>query len=111
MLKLNAALQAWNTTAFAPTLKAGLEVLAPASLPLHEGVSQAGMVDDKPITATVLSSREREGAVETKVGVFFTEIVINCGCGDDPMPINAYCELLISIDKVTAEATITVVTD
>lgn len=111
MLKLDAALQAWNTAAFAPTLKAELEGLAPASLPLHLGVSQAGMVDDKPITATVLGSRDVGEAIEVKVGVFFTEIVINCGCGDDPMPINAYCELLICIDKVTAEATITVVTD
>jgi hypothetical protein len=111
MLILDEALRAWNTAAFAPTLKAELEALAPASLPLHLGVSQAGFVDDKAITATVLNSRDGEGAIETKVGVFFTEIVINCGCGDDPMPINAYCELLISIDKVTAEATITVVTD
>ena len=111
MLKLNAALQAWNTTAFEPTLKACLEALAPTSLPLHLGVSQAGFVDDKALTATILNSRDRDGAIETKVGVFFTEIVINCGCGDDPMPINAYCELLISIDKLSAEATITVVTD
>jgi hypothetical protein len=111
MLTLHEALQAWNTTAFAQTLKAELEALEPASLPLHLGVSQAGMVDDKAITATVLSSRDGDGAVEARAGVFFTEIVINCGCGDDPMPINAYCELLISIDKVTAEATITVVTD
>lgn len=109
MLILHKSLPAWDTKAFSPTLKAELEAFEPSSLPLHLGVSQAGMVDDKAITVTVLNSRDAGGIIEAKVGVFFTEIVINCGCGDDPMPINAYCELLISIDKVTAEATITVV--
>lgn len=111
MLILTAALQAWNTTSFAATLKAELEALAASDLPLHQGVSQAGMVDAAPITVTVFSSEETEQSLATRVGVFFTEIVINCGCGDDPMPINAYCELLIGIDKLTAEATVTVVTD
>lgn len=111
MLKLNAALLAWNTAAFKPTLKACLEALAPASLPLHLGVSQAGFVGDEALTATILNSRDGGDAIEARVGVFFTEIVINCGCGDDPMLINAYCELLISIDKVSAGATVTVVTD
>ncbi|WP_126452501.1 glucosamine--fructose-6-phosphate aminotransferase [Sulfuriflexus mobilis] len=104
--------QDWDTAALAPTLKRWLEALAPGSLPLHKGVSQAGLVDDQAITAMVLNCRDdSEGAVEAKVGVFFTEVVINCGCGDEPMPVNAYCELLISIDKVSAEATIVVVTD
>ena len=76
-----------------------------ASLPLHLGVSQAGMVGDEAITVMVLNSHDAGQKIEVKLGVFFTEIVINCGCGDDPMLINAHCELLISIDKLTAETT------
>lgn len=111
MLKLNAALQAWNSPAFGPTLKALLEALAPSSLPLHLGVTQGGMVDDKPITATYLNCRDAGDTIEARLGVFFTEIVINCGCGDEPMPINAYCELLIRIDKRNAGATLSVAND
>ncbi len=111
MLKFEDPLKAWNSEDFSPSLKSGLEALAPSSLPLHLGVSQAGMVDDAPITVTVLGHEDGGDSIQARIGIFFTEIVINCGCGDDPMPINSYCEFLISIDKATAEATMTVIPD
>ena len=45
-----------------------------------------------------------ERYIQAKVGVFFNEIIGGCSCGDDPLSENAYCELQVSIDKVTAEA-------
>lgn len=111
MLILPGAVKAWHTDDFPAVLKAELEALAPASLPLHKGVSQAGMVGEAPMTVIVLNYVDEEKIITGKLGVFFTEVVINCGCGDDPMQINAYCELLIGIDKATAAATINVVTD
>ena len=57
---------------------------------------------------TVYGISEDIATIKAKIGVFFTEIVINCGCGDDPMPINAYCVLQVRIDRRTAAAAFTV---
>jgi hypothetical protein len=104
MLYLHNALRDWNTDRFNASLKTELALLPSGSLPLEAGLIQGGMVDDSNISATILSVHETETTIQAKAGIFFTEIVINCGCGDDPMPINAYCEILINVDKTTAEA-------
>ena len=104
MAKLSNSLHDWNTDAFSRTLKDELEHLPSGTLPLDRGVSQGGMIDDSNLTASVLSFHENETAIQAKAGIFFTEIVINCGCGDDPMPTNAYCEIRITLDKTTADA-------
>lgn len=104
MAQLPNALRAWRSDAFSQTLKSEIERLPPGSLPLDKGVAQGGYVDDSRITALVLHAAEAGGAIQARVGVFFTEIVANCGCGDDPMAQNAYCELRIVIDKASAEA-------
>ena len=103
MPKLHNALRDWQTDRFPASLKAELEQLPSGSLPLEAALTQGGMVDDSNISATILSIQEKQIDILVKAGIFFTEIVINCGCGDDPMPTNAYCELLINIDKTTAE--------
>lgn len=103
MPKFVDSLRDWNTDVFSLTLKQELERLPSGALPLDKGITQGGMVDDATITASVLSFKENPTAIQAKAGVFFTEIIINCGCGDDPMPTNAYCEILILIDKTTAE--------
>ncbi|TCV86383.1 glucosamine--fructose-6-phosphate aminotransferase [Sulfurirhabdus autotrophica] len=104
MPKLPRSLRDWHSDAFVQTLKNEIVELKTGTLPLHQGISQGGYVDDSNISATVLSTTETEHTILTKVGIFFTEIVICCGCGDDPMPQNAYCEMHISINKATAEA-------
>ena len=81
-----------------------LEQLASGSLPLEKAVTQGGYVDDSHITATVLHADADAGAIHARAGIFFTEIVINCGCGDDPMETNAYCEMRIRVDKTTGQA-------
>ncbi len=103
MPKLANSLHDWNTDVFSRTLKHELEHLPSGSLPLERGVSQGGMIDDSNITATILNFSDNDKMIQAKVGIFFTEIVINCGCGDDPMPTNAYCEMRITIDKTTAK--------
>jgi len=103
MLKLKQLIHHWPSGDFQRILKREIESLAPGSLPLHKGVSQGGMVDDSDISITVLNVHDTDTRIEAKLGVFFTEVVICCGCGDDPMPINAYCELLCTLDKKSAE--------
>lgn len=111
MPKLLNSLHAWGSDSFFQTLKNELEQLEPGVLPLNKAVLQGGYVDDSRITATVLHANEDEHAIQARVGIFFTEIVINCGCGDDPMETNAYCLLQISIDKTTGQAEFEVLHD
>ena len=104
MPKFTHSLHAWPSASFFQALKNDLEQLQPGTLPLHKAVTQGGYVDDRHITATVLHADEDEGAIHARAGIFFTEIVINCGCGDDPMETNAYCEMRIRIDKTNGQA-------
>jgi len=89
---------------YGQALKQCLENLPAGTLPLDQGTNQGGYVDDRDISVTVITVSEKQGRVQAKVGVFFTEIIVGCGCGDDPFPVNAYCEMQIRLDKNTAEA-------
>jgi hypothetical protein len=95
------SLREWDGDNFARVLKQEIEALPSGTLPLQAGVAQGGMADDAGLTAMVLRSRDAGSTVEAVVGIFFAEVVAGCSCGDEPMALNAYCELQISIDKQT----------
>ncbi|BCB26240.1 hypothetical protein SKTS_11260 [Sulfurimicrobium lacus] len=111
MPKLANSLRNWPSAAFTQTLKDEIGALESGTLPLQKGVSQGGYVDDSNLTCTVLRVTDDERTIHARVGVFFTEIVASCGCGAEPMPQNAYCEMLVSIDKASAEAQFAVLPD
>jgi len=49
-----------------------------------------------------------------KAGIFYKSIIAGCSCSDDPSPIDEvdeHCEVMIEIDKRSAEATITLLPD
>ena len=104
MPKFANSLSAWNTESFAQTLKIEIERLPTGSLPLYKGTSQGGVVDDSHIVATILRVTDAGKSIEAHVGIFFTEIVGGCSCGDDPMSEHAYCEMWVTIDRTSAEA-------
>jgi len=104
MPELFGALRESRSGRFEKALKHELENLPAGTLPLENGTSRGGFVDDSNISVTVISTRQNENSIQAKVGVFFTEIITGCGCGDEPMPENAYCEMLISIDRTTSAA-------
>lgn len=111
MIILPNALQAWGSAAFAAALKAELEVLPANALPLEQGMTPGSHAGDEPLSVTVIATSEDACSLQVKAGVFFTEIVANCGCGDDPVHQSAYCELRIGIDKTTAAAVFAVIQD
>jgi hypothetical protein len=111
MAKFLNAVRDWNTDAFAQSLKREVANLGKGVLPLDKGVAYGGTVDDSDLTVSVLHSRDDGTALEARVGVFFTEVIGGCSCGDDPTPLPAYCELRIRIDKATAEAAIALMPD
>ena len=59
----------------------------------------------------VIGCRDTGDVIIANVGVFFTEIVINCGCGDDPYETNAYCELDVTIDKSSGKTRFAIAAD
>ena len=111
MTKFTNSLRDWKSGSFTQTLKSEIENLKTGSLPLNKGVFQGGYIDDSNLAITVLSFTDDEKSIQAKVGIFFTEIVACCGCGDEPMEQNAYCKMRISIDKTTAEAEFAVTPD
>lgn len=105
------SLRTWGSAAFAATLKRELSALPSGSLPLARATTQGGQVDDRDLAITVLGASDDTDGLRARVGVFFTEIVPSCSCGDDPLEVNAYCVLRIDIDRGTAAAAFTIVAD
>lgn len=108
MTCLASSLRAWNTDAFAETLKAEIMGLGDGVLPLHEATA-GGCVAASDIEVTVLGCAASETEISANVGVFFAETIGGCSCGDEPSTSNAYCELQVSIDRSTGLARFAVV--
>ncbi len=78
---------------FADTLKAEIEALPAGSLPLDKATLTGWHIDDSHITATVLRAEDDATRIAADVGIFFTEIIAGCSCGDEPQSQGNYCEL------------------
>ncbi len=104
MIHLSQSLAQWPGDNFKVTLKQELEALPPSSLPLHLGTQRGGQADDESISVLVNIVKEQADTIEVHIGVFFYEIMGGCSCGDEPPSENTYCEILVIIDKGTAEA-------
>lgn len=111
MPDFSGCLQARGTAAFPRELKATLLGLDAGVLPLHKGVSQGGYVDASNLDATVLDVIDNGEEIRARIGVFFTELVGNCACGDEPVPVQAWCVLQVAIDTATAMASFSVLAE
>ena len=103
MTQLTQSLRQWGQPDFERTLKQELQKLDINQLPLHLAVTEGGLVDESPIEATIIRSEDDESQINIKAGIFFTEMVPSCSCGDEPQAKPVYCELIIKIDKHSAE--------
>lgn len=113
-IRLPASAAAWGTPAFAATLKSELEQLLPGQLPLQQGLSSTSVALEDDVQIMVIRAAEEAGAIQAKVGVFYTGILAGCSCANDPTPTepqNEYCELAVTIDPRTTEATAKLVAD
>jgi hypothetical protein len=111
MPKFIDAVRDWPTDAFALSLKRELMALGSGVLPLEKGVAYGGLVDDSNLAVSILRSTDAGSAIVVRVGVFFTEVIAGCNCDEDPQSIPAYCELRVDIDKLSAEADMTLAAD
>jgi hypothetical protein len=109
MIRLPNSCDAWKTSRFNETLKCELQALDSASLPLQQNLTLSSCVSDEPFTVMVIQSQEESGFILAKIAVMYSGIEAGCNCADDPTPIDThaeYCELMVSIDKNSTEATI-----
>ena len=103
MTQLTQSLRQWGQLAFERTLKQELQKLDLNQLPLHLAVTEGGLVDESPIEATIIRSEDDESQINIKAGIFFTEMVPSCSCGDEPQLKPVYCNINIIINKHSAE--------
>ena len=90
-------------------LKLELEELDARELHLQQGLTRGSHMAADPFRIVVIGIADDADRVRARVGVFFTGIIAGCSCADDPTPIEGlqeYCELLVEIDKASAEATV-----
>ena len=114
MIQLTKALSAWGMRDFQEVLKQEIKQIDAKFLPLQQGLSQSSYSCDGSHNAIILSVTEEAGFIRVKTGIFYTGIIAGCSCADDPTPIDElteYCEVQFDIDKLTAETTITLLTD
>lgn len=79
-------------------------------LPLQQALSQSSHVSDSNINVIILNTSTNETCIIAKVGIFYAGIIAGSCCSDDPTPVDEiqeYCELEFSIDKQTAEFSVT----
>lgn len=104
MVILNESLAAWQSGHFNATLKSELERLRSDVLPIAHVIGEGNRLDDSDLGIIVNEVSEDAQNIYAKVGVFFNEIVNCCTCsGGSGMCDAAYCELLVTLDKSSAE--------
>lgn len=114
MIRLPESLQAWGRPEFSEVLKRELARLGGAHLPLQQGLTRGSHALDEPIQVRIIAVAEESTALRVTAGLFYRGIIAGCSCADDPTPVEAhdeYCEVRLHIDKLTAETTVTLVTD
>lgn len=112
MICLPESLSAWGSPDFTSVLKDEIGRLDAAHLPLQQALTGSSHALDGTHSAMVISVSDMPDCIRARVGIFYSGILAGCSCADDPTPVepqNEYCEVLVSIRKSTAEASITLV--
>ena len=114
MIKLSKTAKAFGTDEFKKIAKDEIQAINPSLLPLQQGLSLSSYVSNNAFNVVILNTSENIDVFQIKSGIFYTGIIAGCSCSDDPTPSdeqNEYCEILLNINKTTAETTITLLDD
>lgn len=109
MIYLSQSLLAWNSPNFDDVLKREIGQLDAAQIPLQQGLSATSYALDDKFDVMIISVADDPGFIHAKVGIFYCGILGGCSCADDPTPIepqSEYCEVRVTINKTTAQATV-----
>ena len=111
MPAMNEVVRALGSREFDDVLKQAILAIDPAQLPLQQGLVHGSHALTDKLGVTILGSDVNDGAIQVRVGLFYTSIIAGCSCADDPTPVDEmseYCGVEIDIDRRTGEATISV---
>ncbi|MFO8024251.1 hypothetical protein [Thiohalophilus sp.] len=111
MLKLLHTIEQHDPDALIRTLKRELESGVGVNLPLDRATSESGYPDAIDLQVSVLGIEQDDRMLHARIGVFFTEIIANCSCGDEPLHKPAFCRMQLSIDRCTGAAVASVMVD
>ncbi len=96
---LSQCLPLFGSKDFHKALKAELLKLPDHCFPLEMTTTQGGYVKENSKDIIILKSERIEQNIIVDLTLFATEIVIGCGCGDDPFDSPAHCDLQMIINK------------
>jgi hypothetical protein len=99
MLTLLESARSVGTPDFASALQRELAALPESLLPITG--DQGGRVDPSSIGVALLSAQVQADHILADIGVFFTETVGGCSCGDEPFVSQGYRQLTLTIDRET----------
>lgn len=109
MIHFDRAVEAWATADFEAVIKAEIEHIKVAELPLQQGMSTSSYAIDQPFQVMINHIADQDGRIAVKAGIFYAGIIAGCSCADDPTPVDEqteYCELEFLIDRSTGQATV-----
>ena len=109
---LTLSLQAWGTETFNDVFKKEICALNVNTLPLQQALSSSSYANADNISISILKIEDDADSIFVKSGLFYTGTIAGCNCADDPTPvdeINEYCEVIFSINKKTAETTVSLI--
>lgn len=113
-MQFTTALNAWGTPAFEAMLKHEIEQMDVELLPLQQSLAQSSYTDGANRSVMIISVTDEAAFIRAKTGIIYSGIIPGCSCADDPTPmseITEYCEVQFDIDKITAETTVTLLTE
>ena len=114
MIQLAKTVQAWGAPEFEEIFKQEIQALDMHLLPLQAGLSQSSYVSDEAIKVILIDTVDKQDKLSIKAGIFYSGIIAGSCCADDPTPDNhqtEYCDVIIELDKASANATINLLAD
>jgi len=114
MVYLHKSLAAWGSESFPQVFKQEVESLKAEQLPLQSGLTRSSYVGNSGFEIIFQSSQDGPESIAVKAGVFYSGVIAGCNCADDPSPVEEqteYCVLQFDIDRISAEATCTLLNE
>ncbi len=109
MFKLPESLTSHDTDTFTSTFKQEVCSLDSSLLPLQQGLQHSSYAIADKLSVSVLSTNDENNTLIIKAGLLYSGVIAGCSCADDPSPtdeVTEYCEVIFSIDKDSACATV-----
>lgn len=110
MIRLNKVLDAWQTNDFEEVFKKSIADLDCETLPLQKALTAGSFALEDSTDTVILKTAEHSDCLEIKAQLFFKSLTPGCACPGDPTVENdqiEQCTVLVSIRKVDAAATVT----